>query len=313
VVAADSPSQIADGLIPVPQLFLTVHFLYPVQKPSPSPFRTEHDFHFDRLQTRRGGVSKSRLEDCQHLSYKFAGIIQILFLNLKRCHMEFIRRGLLCSLAIFLCLPAFAQSTDINRYTLFTGFDYLISPARDLTERGFEGDFGVTLKPWLGVGGDFSAIGNGIISGAGAINGNETVFAPILKPYIDPGSVNVPFKSTTYTFAVGPQFYIRHWEKITLLVRPGFGGIHESADIAFPAQLAHLFGQLGVSPPNPHQSDTQWFIGIGGGFDLNVSRRVGWRLATDYVNTHLFSNLLVPRQNYWRFSTGPTFRWGHLK
>ena len=68
-----------------------------------------------------------------------------------------------------------------------------------------------------------------------------------------------------------------------------------------------------ISPPNPHQSDTQWFIGIGGGFDLNVSRRVGWRLATDYVNTHLFSNLLVPRQNYWRFSTGPTFRWGHLK
>ena len=39
-----------------------------------------------------------------------------------------------------------AQQTDINKYTLFTGFDYMISPARNLTERGFETDFGVTMK-----------------------------------------------------------------------------------------------------------------------------------------------------------------------
>ena len=40
------------------------------------------------------------------------------------------------------CLPASAQQIDINHYTLFTGFDYMISPARNLTERGFETDFG---------------------------------------------------------------------------------------------------------------------------------------------------------------------------
>ena len=214
--------------------------------------------------------------------------------------MGFIRRLLFCSLAIFLCLPAFAQQTDINRYTLFTGFDYLISPARNLTERGFEGDFGVTVKPWLGVGGDFSAMGNGIISGAGTINGSETVFASMLPP-----GTKVAFKSSTYTFAVGPQFYIRKWDKVTFLVRPGFGGIHEVADIAVPPPFQALV--------NSHQTDTTWFIGLGGGFDINLSRRVGWRFAGDLVNTHLFSNLLVPRQNYWRFSTGPTFRWGHLK
>src|SRR5208282_6601955 len=100
--------------------------------------------------------------------------------------MKVLKRLLLSGLAIFLWLPAPAQQTDINRYTLFTGFDYLVSPARDLTERGFEGDFGVTVKPWLGLGGDFGALGNGIISGSGAINGAETVFAPILKPYINP-------------------------------------------------------------------------------------------------------------------------------
>lgn len=104
--------------------------------------------------------------------------------------MEGVRRALFCGLVILISLPLFAQQTDINRYTLFTGFDYMISPARNLTERGFETDFGV---------------------------------------------------------------------------------------------------------------------------DVNVSQKIGIRFAADWVNTHLFSNLLTPRQNYVRFSLGPTFRGGPLK
>jgi len=229
--------------------------------------------------------------------------------------MALMRRLLFCSLAIFLCLPALAQQTDINRYTLFTGFDYMISPARNLTERGFETDFGVTAKPWLGLGGDFGAL----VSGAGTINGSETIYAPLLlslKPPlgpIDPSGISVAFKSTTYTFAAGPQIYIRKWEKVTFLLRPGLGGIHEHADITFPLPLVGLFTGLGVPLPSAHQTDTEFFFGLGGGFDVNVTRKLGVRFATDWVNTHLFSNLLVPRQNYVRFSIGPTFRWGHLK
>ena len=226
--------------------------------------------------------------------------------------MQILRRLLLCVLVIFLCLPALAQQTDINRYTLYTGFDYMISPARNLTVRGFEGDFGVTVKPWLGLGADFSAVGDGIISGAGAINGSETVYAPLIAPYVDPGSVNVPFRSTTYVFAAGPQFYIRKWDKVTFFVRPGFGGIHEIADISLSPQLIQLFQLLQIPVPNSHQTDTQWFVGMGGGFDINFSKHVALRYTTDWVNTHLFSDLLVPRQNYWRLSAGPTFRWGRL-
>ena len=219
------------------------------------------------------------------------------------------RRLIFCGLMFFICLPALAQQTDINRYTLFTGFDYMISPARNLTERGFEGDFGVTVRPWLGLGGDFGILGDGIISGAGTISGSETVYAPLLSSFgIPPNSIQVAFKSTTYTFAVGPQFYLRKFEKVTFFARPGFGGIHETASIAFPPTL----GLILPSVPNPHQTDTTYFVGLGGGFDLNVSRKIGVRFATDWVNTHLFSNLLVPRQNYIRFSVGPTFRWGHL-
>jgi hypothetical protein len=200
-----------------------------------------------------------------------------------------------------------AQQTDINRYTLFTGFDYMIGPARNLTERGFETDFGITMKPWLGLGADF-----GVLSGAGTITGTETVYAPAVNQLM-PGaaaSIHVPFNSVTYTFAAGPQFYIRKWEKVTFLIRPGFGGMHERADITFPTTLAPLFGALQLPVPGVHQSDTKPFCGLGAGFDLNVSRTVGFRFAADWVNTHLFTDLLSPRQNYVRFSIGPTFRWG---
>jgi hypothetical protein len=220
------------------------------------------------------------------------------------------RRLIVFVLVIFIGLPALAQQTDINRYTLFTGFDYMISPARNLTERGFEGDFGVTVRPWLGLGADFGILGDGVISGSGTISGGETVFAPLLSSLkIPPNSIQVAFKSTTYTFAAGPQFYLRKFEKVTFFARPGLGGIHETANIAFPPQLALIL----PSVPSPHQTDTTYFIGLGGGFDLNVSRKVGVRFAADWVNTHLFSNLLVPRQNYVRLSVGPTFRWGHLR
>jgi hypothetical protein len=154
----------------------------------------------------------------------------------------------------------------------------------------------------------------GIISGAGTITGTETVYAPAVNSLL-PGAasqIHVPFNSSTYTFAAGPQFYIRKWEKVTLLIRPGFGGMHEKADITFPASLAPIFGALRLAPPSAHPTDTQLFFGMGGGFDVNVSRKVGVRFAADWVNTHLFSNLLTPRQNYVRFSVGPTFRWGTL-
>jgi hypothetical protein len=238
-----------------------------------------------------------------------------------RSSLAIVRLLLLCSLVIFICLPAVAQQTDINRYTVYTGFDTMISPARSLTEYGFDVDFGVTVKPWLGLGGDFGAFGNSIINGSGTINGSETVYAPTFNklfgmgvPGVPPANaVNVPFTSTTYVFAAGPQFYWRKWKSVTFLGRPGFGGIHESANLTLPPGLGVLLPALGLPVPKANQSDLTWFIGLGGGADFNVSRRVGIRITADWVNTHLFSNLLTNRQNYMRFTIGPTWRWGQLK
>jgi hypothetical protein len=222
-------------------------------------------------------------------------------------------RLLICSLAIFVCLPAFAQEDiSINRFTLYTGFDYMTSPAMHLSQRGFDTDFGVTVKPWLGLGVDFSAAGDGIISGGGTINGSQTVFAPAISPFLPPGMVKVPFNSTTYTIAVGPQIYIRKIRKITFLIRPGLGAIKASSDLNLPPQLGPLFGGLGLPVPAAHQSDTTWFIGLGGGFDINLSKRVALRVTGDWINTHLYSDILTDRQNYGRFTIGPTWRWGRL-
>lgn len=42
-------------------------------------------------------------------------------------------RFLVWGFVILANVPAFAQQTDIHRYTLFTGFDYMISLARKLS------------------------------------------------------------------------------------------------------------------------------------------------------------------------------------
>jgi hypothetical protein len=229
--------------------------------------------------------------------------------------MAFMRRVLFCGLAIFLCLSAVAQQTDVNRYTVFTGFDYLIGPGRNLTARGFEGDFGVTIKPWMSRGGDFGAAGDAVLSGAGTINGSETVYALLLQQIgINPAQVNVPFRSTTCIFAAGPQFYLRKFKKVTFFARPGFGGIHEVADISLSPQLIFVFQNVLHAPvPRSHQTDTTWFVGVGGGIDINLSPRDRAALR-DRLGEH--PPVLGPADAPAKlrpFSTGATFRWGHLE
>ena len=49
-----------------------------------------------------------------------------------RSSLLLVRLLLFGGLAIFVLLPLAAQQTDINRYTVYTGFDTMISPARSL-------------------------------------------------------------------------------------------------------------------------------------------------------------------------------------
>ena len=220
--------------------------------------------------------------------------------------MGYTRRLLFCGLMIFICLPAVAQQTDINRYTLFTGFDYMISPARNLTERGFETDFGVTVRPWLGMGGDFGILGEDVISGAGTISGSETVYAPALSQVgVSPNSIHVRIQVNDLHLCRRSAILFAQVSRRSLFLPvPVSEESTRTANIAFPPQLGQLLQFLGQPIPNAHQTDTTYFVGLGGGFDLNVSRKVGLRFAADWVNTHLFSNLLTqPPELY------PLLRW----
>src|ERR1039457_7059744 len=53
-------------------------------------------------------------------------------------------------------VTCFSQQTDVLRYSAFGAFSYLTTPSLNLTQRGFDGDFGVNVRSWLTLGGDFS-------------------------------------------------------------------------------------------------------------------------------------------------------------
>lgn len=202
-------------------------------------------------------------------------------------------------------LPALAQQEHVNRWDLFTAYSHLTSPSVSLEQNGFNTSFGANLTHWLAVGGDFS-----VLKGDGSIGLANTKVAPLLAPFLGGQNPLIPFSATTYTFAAGPQFNLRKFKWVTLFARPGLGGLHESASLHIPGNLAPLAAQVpGLSPS---LTNTVVFYGAGGGFDYNLSRRVAIRVTADFIHTHLFSDLLEPRNGV-RVSVGPVWRWGEIK
>jgi hypothetical protein len=62
--------------------------------------------------------------------------------------------------------------------------------------------------------------------------------------------------------------------------------------------------------PGGKKSDKVMFYGVGGGVDFNVSKHVGIRTHFDWVHCFLFENFLEKSRNSFRYSIGPTFRFG---
>jgi hypothetical protein len=208
-------------------------------------------------------------------------------------------------LALFACLPASAQQNYVNRYDLFTGYSHLSSPSVNLGQNGFNASFGVNVLRWLALGADFS-----VFKGGGSIELAKTNVAPLLAPFLNGLNPSLPFSADTYTFAAGPQLNLRIFKWVTLFARPGLGALHESATLQIPPALAPLASLVPGLTPN--LTNTVVFYGFGGGFDYNLSKHVAIRVSADFVHTHLFANLLQPR-NAVRVSVGPTWRWGELK
>lgn len=235
-----------------------------------------------------------------------------------------IRRMMLsiAPLLFLIPLPAFSQQDYVSRFDAYGGYAFLYSPAIGLFENGFAAQTGFRPKPWYSVGFDYS------------ISAGDLTLTPALLPtalqqqlaaqlaalaaagMLPPGyQLRVPAHSRTQTFAVGPQLSFRHFKHVTIFARPVFAGAIYERATAMPADpiaagvVANL-ARLGLVSPAGKKTDTTWFLGTGGGFDVLLTRHFAIRTQVDVVYDHLFNDLLRNGRVTVRFSTGPAFNFG---
>ena len=232
------------------------------------------------------------------------------------------RRSFVCGLAFFVLLTTltcFSQQDYIARYSVFTAYSYFATPSVNLVQRGFDADFGINLRSWLTLGGDFS-YGNGSNSILPSYlnSGIQAKLAPIL-PHLPPGFVlAIPTEITDYTYEAGPQFNYRGFKKFTLFTRPALGALHANA-VTHPNRCQQP--QLGCGPiitgivqgllnGKTSASDTVVFYGFGGGITWEATHYFGIRAATDFVHYDFFSNVLNGGRNSFRVTVGTKFSFG---
>ena len=217
---------------------------------------------------------------------------------------------------LLLAFPAFSQQDYVTRFDAYGGYAFLDSPHINLFENGFATQIGFRPKTWYSVGFDYS-ISTGDLSltpdllptalqqSLGAKLG-QLAAAGMLPPGY---KLEVPVHSRTQTFAVGPQLAYRHFMKTTLFLRPLFAGaIYEQATPKPADPIASaVVAQLA---PSGHKTDTTWFLGFGGGFDVLLTHHFAVRTQADLVYDHLFNDLLKDGRWTVRFSIGPAFNFG---
>lgn len=224
----------------------------------------------------------------------------------------------LCA-ATFSCLlllaPAALGQDYVGRFDAFGGYSYLSSGNINLQERGYHIQVGIRPRSWYSMGFDYSRFKGhtDITPGLLPDTLRQTLSAQLtqlaLAGRLPAGyALVVPFESDTQTFAAGPQVSYRRWKQVTLFLRPSLGAIREVADPKPQDPIA--IGIVHQLAPEGKKLDWQGFYGVGGGFDLNVSKHFGLRFQADYVRDHLFDDLLKDARNTIRFSVGPAFQWG---
>ncbi len=217
------------------------------------------------------------------------------------------------SLAIFafLAVPfcAFSQEGYIGRYDAFGGFTYFESPKINLAERGYHVQFGVNLKSWYAVGFDYSNV-NGTLNLIprylpAALQQQLAPLLSLLGPDYHPA---VPTSTNTQTFALGPTLVIRHFKHLGILAHPSLGAVRELAVPHASDPLTAVAVSLFFT--GKQKLDWQGFYGVGGGFDIGVTRHVGLRIQADAVYDHLINDVLG--QGHWtiRASIGPSLHFG---
>jgi hypothetical protein len=103
----------------------------------------------------------------------------------------------------------------------------------------------------------------------------------------------------SYTFMTGPQFTMRRSSTVQPFARALIGGgfINSSTNI--------LMNNVPTTS-ELKSSDVNFAFGGGGGTDIYFSRRLGMRVAADYIRTQLYTD----NQNNLRVAVSLLLRWG---
>jgi len=214
-------------------------------------------------------------------------------------------------LVVFFVATAFAQQDYAGRYAFYAGSSHMITPDVRLYSHGFNLDSGVNVKRWLSLGVDYSRF-----DGVGSLHLSDLdkKLQAGLKPYLDqmPGYLlDVPVDARTYTLSAGPQFNYRHFRRVTLFARPGFGMIHEVVTgKPHPGDTFAQQAAIATVGPSLTKADLIHFVGTGGGATWIISRNFGVRTSVDYVHCFLYKGVLSRPRNTVRLSLGPTFTFG---
>jgi opacity protein-like surface antigen len=122
------------------------------------------------------------------------------------------------------------------------------------------------------------------------------------------GSRTVDSNGSASTYAVGPRFSYRRYERFTPFVQALFGRVH--------ASTVRIAGCTGTTNCSPLSSDNAFTAIAGAGLNIKISKHVALRLFEgDFLLTHFKNPVLMGRQERgWqknaRFSTGIVFRFG---
>jgi hypothetical protein len=228
----------------------------------------------------------------------------------------FVMRSALVLLAISLFASvAVGQQAYVGKYDVYAGYVYFNSSLIDLSEHGYHLQVGMNPRRWLAMGFDFShSTGDTYLTPEMLLPSLQQKLGAQLKQLAAAGmlpsgyTLAVKTGSVTDSFAAGPQLMYRRWSFVSPFIRPSIGAIHEVATPkASDPIAAAIVKQLS---PSGEKQDWRPFYGVGGGFDINASKHLGFRVQADFVWDYLYNDLLRSGRHTVRFSVGPTIHLG---
>lgn len=230
--------------------------------------------------------------------------------------VRFLSALILTLALLLLAAPAFGQQDYVARFDAYGGYAFLDSPHVSLFENGFAAQVGARPRRWLSLGfdysrtsGDLTLTPNLLLDSLQQSLGAQ--LTQMVAAHMIPANyaLVVPTHSVTQTFAAGPQLAYRGMKHATLFWRPVFAGIIHEVATPMPAD-AIATAVVKQLAPEGKKTDNVMFIGFGGGFDILLSKHIGWRTQADLVYDHLFNDMLKDARFTVRFSAGPCFNFG---